>query len=179
MPPVDLDEHDNIGGHPHTKYTAMQHDGPLQGKQGGGPGRQHGGPGREGESPVAPAARHEALVVMGAVRDPDLLARGEAAKQLRRGIDAERGAHEAGIARTEQGYWGSQILGPHTQDAARGNFSLVVTQGLAIADGAFAGHAKALMVGNFFQALRDGLVLADIPGKDFPMIGLMADLSPA
>ena len=43
----------------------------------------------------------------------------------------------------------------HTQDPTRGDFSVSAPQTLAIADGVLAGGVKAVLTGNFFEALRD------------------------
>ena len=71
-----------------------------------------------------------------------------------------------------------QILGLHTQDSARGNFSLTVSQGLVVEDGEIRGHAKAILAGNFLQAMREGVRLASVAGKEMPGMLIQADVIP-
>ncbi|MFN3431582.1 MAG: metallopeptidase TldD-related protein [Candidatus Sericytochromatia bacterium] len=71
-----------------------------------------------------------------------------------------------------------QILGLHTQDGARGNFSLTVSQGLVVENGVILGHAKAIIAGNFFQSMREGFRLGTVVGKEMPGLLLQADVIP-
>lgn len=71
-----------------------------------------------------------------------------------------------------------QILGLHTQDGARGNFSLTVSQGLVVKDGEILGHAKAIIAGNFLQAMREGFQLGTVAGKEMPGLLIQADVIP-
>ncbi|MEA4883797.1 MAG: metallopeptidase TldD-related protein [Clostridia bacterium] len=48
----------------------------------------------------------------------------------------------------------STVLGMHTQDPATGNFSLAAPDSILIRDGRFAGAVKAVISGNFFDALQ-------------------------
>lgn len=69
-----------------------------------------------------------------------------------------------------------QILGLHTQDGARGNFSLTVSQGLVVKNGEILGHAKAIIAGNFLQAMREGFRLGTVAGKEMPGLLIQADV---
>lgn len=64
------------------------------------------------------------------------------------------------------------VLGMHTQDATSGNFSLTAGQALEISEsGEIGGKVKAVISGNFFEALSDPETrFASVPGKDFPMM---------
>ena len=64
------------------------------------------------------------------------------------------------------------VLGLHTQDSTRGDFSISAPQTLAIRGGSLGGAVKAVLTGNFFDALRDPkLGLVAFPG--FRMPGLL------
>lgn len=64
------------------------------------------------------------------------------------------------------------VLGLHTQDSTRGDFSISAPQTLAIRGGALGGAVKAVLTGNFFEALRDpNLGLVAFEG--FRMPGLL------
>lgn len=78
----------------------------------------------------------------------------------------------------ERGLIVYQILGLHTQDSARGNFSLTVSQGLVVENGEVLGHAKAIIAGNFLQAMREGIQLGSVPGKEMPALQILADVIP-
>lgn len=64
------------------------------------------------------------------------------------------------------------VLGMHTQDATSGNFSLTAGQALEVGGGGeVGGKLKAVISGNFFDALSDPQTrFARVPGKDFPMM---------
>ncbi len=47
------------------------------------------------------------------------------------------------------------MLGMHTQDPTTGNYSLAVPDGIVVRDGQFAGAAKVVISGNFFDSLND------------------------
>lgn len=72
-----------------------------------------------------------------------------------------------------------QILGLHTQDGARGNFSLTVSQGLVVENGEIRGHAKAIIAGNFLDAMRGAFQLGTVVGKEMPALLIQADVIPA
>ena len=80
----------------------------------------------------------------------------------------------AGMARGLVVY---QLLGLHTQDSSRGNFSVTVAQGLVIEQGQPVGRAKAIIAGNFFDALRNGMQLGREEGKDVPGLLFEADVT--
>lgn len=82
------------------------------------------------------------------------------------------------VAGIERGLIIYQILGLHTQDGARGNFSLTVSQGLVVENGVIQGHAKAIIAGNFFQSMREGFRLGTVVGKEMPGLLLQADVIP-
>jgi PmbA protein len=82
------------------------------------------------------------------------------------------------VSGLERGLIVYQILGLHTQDGARGNFSLTVSQGLVVENGRVLGHAKAIIAGNFLAALREGVHLARVAGKEMPGLRIQADVIP-
>ena len=76
------------------------------------------------------------------------------------------------LAATARGVLILSVLGLHTQDSTRGDFSISAPQTLAIQGGALGGAVKAVLTGNFFEALRDpSLGLVTFPG--FRMPGLL------
>jgi PmbA protein len=70
------------------------------------------------------------------------------------------------------------ILGLHTQDFSSGDFSLTADQCLWVSGGVIQGKVKAVIAGNFFQALnaRD-TKFAYSPWDDNPACLLLADVS--
>ncbi|MEA2641092.1 MAG: PmbA protein [Chloroflexota bacterium] len=62
---------------------------------------------------------------------------------------------EAALASIERGLLVFELLGMHTQDSAKGDYSVVASQALAIRDGVLGGRVKATLVGNFFSNLLD------------------------
>ena len=61
------------------------------------------------------------------------------------------------------------LLGLHTQDASRGDFSVSAPQTLAIRGGTLGGSVKAVLTGNFFDVLRDpALVFVSFEGFRTP-----------
>jgi PmbA protein len=85
---------------------------------------------------------------------------------------------EALVAGLDRGLIVHQMLGLHTQDSARGSFSLTVAQGLVVEDGRAIGRAKALIAGNFLEALREGPTFASVPGKDGLALMIMGEVLP-
>lgn len=83
---------------------------------------------------------------------------------------------EALVAGLDRALVVHQMLGLHTQDSTRGNFSLTVTQGLVVEHGAIKGHAKALLVGNFLTAMQEGFRLATVSGRETPALLIEADV---
>ncbi len=68
------------------------------------------------------------------------------------------------------------VLGMHTQDPARGDYSLLCPQGALWRDGKAAGRASATLNGSFFRDLcSEGLALVDFEGFSCP--GLMLDVA--
>lgn len=66
------------------------------------------------------------------------------------------------------------LLGLHTQDSTRGDFSISAPQTLAITGGDLGGAVKAVLTGNFFEVLRaPGLVFVRFDGFRTP--GLLYD----
>lgn len=82
------------------------------------------------------------------------------------------------IGGLERGLIVHQMLGLHTQDSARGSFSLTVAQGLVVEGGKALGRAKAIIAGNFLEALREGVTFASVPGKDGLALLLTGDVLP-
>lgn len=64
------------------------------------------------------------------------------------------------------------VLGLHTQDPTRGDFSVSAPQTLAIRGGALGGAVKAVLTGNFFEVLRDPR-LGLVAFEGFRMPGLL------
>lgn len=82
------------------------------------------------------------------------------------------------VAAMDRGLVVYQLLGLHTQDSARGNFSITVAQGLVVEGGKPIGRAKAIIAGNFFDALRAGFELGAMDGKDVPGLLIQAEVTP-
>jgi PmbA protein len=82
------------------------------------------------------------------------------------------------VAAMESGFLVYGLLGLHTQDSTRGNFSVTVAQGLVVRDGRPLGRAKAIIAGNFFEALRQDFRLGSQEGKDVPGLQIQADVTP-
>jgi predicted Zn-dependent protease len=67
------------------------------------------------------------------------------------------------------GLYALSLLGLHTQDTTRGDFSLSAPQALAIRDGALAGRRKAVLAGDFLGALAGpDLRLVEVPHFELP-----------
>jgi len=70
------------------------------------------------------------------------------------------------------------VMGLHTQDAARGEYSLLAPQCTLYADGEPAGRISATLNGSFFEDLTsDALRLVDFPGFGCPGLLVTAELS--
>ncbi len=82
------------------------------------------------------------------------------------------------VAGLERGLIVHQMLGLHTQDSARGSFSLTVALGLVVENGKALGRAKAIIAGNFLEALREGVTFASVPGKDGLALMISAEVLP-
>lgn len=82
------------------------------------------------------------------------------------------------VAGLERGLIVHQMLGLHTQDSARGSFSLTVAQGLVVENGKAVGRAKAIIAGNFLEALKEGVSFASVPGKDGLALMITAEVLP-
>jgi PmbA protein len=133
-------------------------------------------------------ARVQALVAEGRLVTPLLDLKharraGLAATPFPRGgsslrIEGPTQPFDALVASIERGLVVYQLLGLHTQDSARGNFSVTVAQGLVIENGRPLGRAKAIIAGNFFEALREGFQFGSQDGKDVPGLLMQADVTP-
>src|SRR5262249_7618757 len=66
---------------------------------------------------------------------------------------ARRQALEAYVSGLDDAVLVPQVLGMHTQDAARGAYSLSVPRALVVRNGRVVGAAKAVIAGNFFEDL--------------------------
>jgi PmbA protein len=64
-------------------------------------------------------------------------------------------AEDEALAAAGRGVLVLSVLGLHTQDSTRGDFSISAPQTLAIEGGALGGAVKAVLTGNLFEALRD------------------------
>jgi PmbA protein len=78
----------------------------------------------------------------------------------------------AAIGSVSRGVLVLSLLGLHTQDSTRGDFSVSAPLTLAIADGELRGAVKAVLAGNFFDVLRDPR-LELIAFEGFRMPGLL------
>ena len=85
---------------------------------------------------------------------------------------------ESLVGSLERGLIVHQMLGLHTQDSARGSFSLTVAQGLVVEGGKAVGRAKAIIAGNFLEALREGVTFASVPGKDGMALMITGEVLP-
>src|SRR5207249_2101545 len=81
------------------------------------------------------------------------------------------GSGEA-MGRIRRGALVLSLLGLHTQDATRGDFSVSAPQTIAIKDGTLGGSIKAVLTGNFFDVLRDPR-LAFVAFEGFRTPGLL------
>lgn len=70
-----------------------------------------------------------------------------------------------------------EMLGLHTQDSSRGNFSLTVSQGLVVEKGAIVGQTKAIIAGNVFAALQHPFRLGRQEGREVPALQIEADVT--
>ncbi|MEB3329446.1 MAG: metallopeptidase TldD-related protein [Candidatus Sericytochromatia bacterium] len=93
-------------------------------------------------------------------------------------LPAPTGDLEALIGTVERGLLVFQLLGLHTQDAASGRFSLTVSQGLVIERGRLLGRAKAIVAGNFLEALQSPVTWARVAGKDGLALALEMEVTP-
>lgn len=66
---------------------------------------------------------------------------------------------EEALGRVRRGVLVLSLLGLHTQDSTRGDFSVSSPQTLAIRDGSLGRGVKAILTGNLFQVLRDPALL--------------------
>ncbi|MDB5098415.1 MAG: putative Zn-dependent protease-like protein [Cyanobacteria bacterium RYN_339] len=82
------------------------------------------------------------------------------------------------VAAMDHGFVVYGLLGLHTQDGTRGNFSVTVAQGLVVRNGRTLGRAKAIIAGNFFDALRQDFQLGSQEGRDVPGLQIQADVTP-
>jgi PmbA protein len=64
-------------------------------------------------------------------------------------------SEDEAMSRAGRGVLVLSVLGLHTQDPSRGDFSVSAPQTLAISEGTLGGGVKAVLTGNFFEALRD------------------------
>jgi PmbA protein len=93
-------------------------------------------------------------------------------------LDGPTRPFEELVAGIEHGLVVYGLLGLHTQDSTRGNFSVTVAQGLVVRDGRTLGRAKAIIAGNFFEALRQDFQLGSQEGRDVPGLMIQADVTP-
>lgn len=88
-------------------------------------------------------------------------------------IEAGRRAElEAAIAELDDAVIVPSVLGMHTQDAVRGNYSLSVPNALIVKDGAITGQVKATIAGSFFEDLRSEITVLDDPLEDMPGLAI-------
>ncbi|HEY9722735.1 MAG TPA: metallopeptidase TldD-related protein, partial [Oscillatoriaceae cyanobacterium] len=85
--------------------------------------------------------------------------------------------YEQLIAELDSGLIVYEMLGLHTQDSSRGNFSLTVSQGLVVEKGQIIGQTKAIIAGNVFAALQEPFRLGRQEGKEVPALQIHADVT--
>lgn len=86
--------------------------------------------------------------------------------------DGDPTEYEEALVAAEGGVLILSVLGMHTQDSSRADYSLSVPQGLLIRGGRPAGRVKAEINGNFFANLRDtALRFVRFPGQ--PGLGML------
>jgi predicted Zn-dependent protease len=71
------------------------------------------------------------------------------------------------IQKTERAYLVHSVLGLHTQDAGRGDYSVAVPHGIVIRDGKMTGVAKGILSGNFFDELQKKITTLATPYHSF------------
>jgi PmbA protein len=83
------------------------------------------------------------------------------------------------LERAGQGLYVLSLLGLHTQDTTRGDFSLSAPQALAIRGGALAGRRKAVLSGDFLAGLASpDLLLVEVPHFELPGLLLPCRVHP-
>lgn len=108
---------------------------------------------------------------------------GMAATPLPRGsssfwLPAPAGGVDEAIAALDHGLIVHGLLGLHTQDSARGSFSVTVGQGLVVENGVVMGRAKAIIAGNFFEALAEPTTFLSVPGKEGLALAIDCEVLP-
>jgi PmbA protein len=87
---------------------------------------------------------------------------------------------EEALAGMDRGLFALSLLGLHTQDATRGEFSLSAPQALVVDGGRLRGRAKVVLAGDFLKALAgEDLVLVDLPDQPLPGLLLPCRVHPA
>lgn len=82
------------------------------------------------------------------------------------------------IAQSERCLIVHSILGLHTQDYSSGNFSLTADQCLWVEGGQIRGKVKAVIAGNYFEALRsEQTIFSRTPWDDNPACSFIATIS--
>jgi predicted Zn-dependent protease len=71
------------------------------------------------------------------------------------------------IRTIEYGYLIPNVLGLHTQDSGRGDYSVAVPHGILIQNGRMMGAAKGILTGNFFEDLSHEMTVLSSPYHDF------------
>ncbi|SCX81129.1 metallopeptidase TldD-related protein [Alkaliphilus peptidifermentans] len=75
------------------------------------------------------------------------------------------------ISKIENGIIVCDLLGMHTQDATSGNYSLTAPNCIQVINGQLMGGCKAIISGNFLNALKEEYTkLGKIPMEDVPFI---------
>jgi predicted Zn-dependent protease len=96
------------------------------------------------------------------------------------GLSIETGRRaplEEAIAGLERGIVVPSVLGMHTQDASRGNYSLAVPSALVVEGGRIIGRAKASLAGNFFEDLGAGPTAIDTELDDLAGLSFESKVS--
>ncbi|MEE4359005.1 MAG: metallopeptidase TldD-related protein [Desulfococcaceae bacterium] len=71
------------------------------------------------------------------------------------------------IRESESAFLVTSVLGLHTQDSGRGDYSLAVPHGIVIRNGEMCGSAKAVLSGNFFDDLQKEIITLNSPFHSF------------
>jgi PmbA protein len=69
------------------------------------------------------------------------------------------------------------VLGMHTQDSSRGNYSLAVPSALIVHNGSIIGRCKATLSGNFFNDLGEDLMTLESKFDDIPGLAVKTKVS--
>ena len=83
------------------------------------------------------------------------------------------------LARAGEGVVVTNVLGMHTQDQVRGDYSLAVPTGIRMEGGRLDGKARVVLNDNFFDNLNAAdLTAVTFPHHDLPGLAFRSRISP-